>query len=222
MKSSTRATVCVFACDEPPQSLEPSLSSVLNHAPSPEIELRMGFVRAEVDFALTVGSLCPDGVTPQYYLLPGGIERFQWFGRDGLRVRAWRTVRDSCRPSRHSLEQMRRLVLHDVPLEAEYTVFLDGSPRGACATSPGEGDDCAPGADTTPLDGDLVHAGWWETLLPIMDRGVDYIGAPVWREYGPKDIERIQAKTWYLGVPFERRSGRAGVSFMRKGVIAVR
>jgi hypothetical protein len=85
MKSSIRTTVCLFACDDSPQSFEHLLWTVLNHVAPGEIELRLGFVRAEVDFALNLGSLCPDGVTPQYYLLPGGIERFQWFGRDGLR-----------------------------------------------------------------------------------------------------------------------------------------
>jgi hypothetical protein len=196
MNPSRRAMVCFFAADDSSDSFQPLLWSVLNHAPLAQIELRMGFLRAELDFCFALGELCPDLVTPQYCLLQEDIERYQWFGREGLRLRAWRTVPDRRRPRRHSLEQMRRLAIHDVPLETEYTVFLDG--------------DVA------------VQPGWWETLLPRMDRGVDYIGQPAWREYGPREIEKIQTKPWYVGVPFERRSGRAGVAYMQTGIIAVR
>jgi hypothetical protein len=88
------------------------------------------------------------------------------------------------------------LLIHDVPLETEYSVFLDG--------------DAA------------VQPGWWERLVPMMDRGIDYVGQPAWRDCGPGEIEKIQTKPWCLGVPFERRSGRAGVAYMQKGIIAAR
>jgi hypothetical protein len=56
--------------------------------------------------------------------------------------------------------------------------------------------------------------GWWEALLPLLDKGIDYIGRPAWVEYSPRDAERLQSRSWYRGVPLERRQGKPGVCFM--------
>jgi hypothetical protein len=55
---------------------------------------------------------------------------------------------------------------------------------------------------------------WRESLPAQLGKKVDYFGCPSWVEYSPNDIERLQCRPWYRGVPLERRNGRAGVSFM--------
>lgn len=59
-----------------------------------------------------------------------------------------------------------------------------------------------------------LEAGWWEALLPLLEQGTDYLGGTAWVDYAPKDLERLQSRPWYRGVPLERRDGRPGVSFM--------
>jgi hypothetical protein len=92
--------------------------------------------------------------------------------------------------------ELARLVYHDLPLTTEYAVAL---------------------AETT-----AVEAGWWEALAPLLRQRVDYIGSPHWVDYTPQQAEWLQAHPRYLGVPFERREGRLGVSFMAGGFVAVR
>ncbi len=95
-----------------------------------------------------------------------------------------------------SRNALARLVFHDVPLTAEYAICLDQNV--------------------------FVEAGWWEAIVPLLDKGVDYIGQPSWQDYRPGEAERFEASRWYLGVPHARREGRPGVSFMRDGLVAVR
>ena len=67
-----------------------------------------------------------------------------------------------------------------------------------------------------------VEAGWWDALVPLMEKGIDYIGQPGWRDYLPGEVERMQSEPWYMGVPLTRREGRLGVAFMRDGFVVVR
>jgi hypothetical protein len=93
-------------------------------------------------------------------------------------------------------EPMARLMFHDVPLATEYAVWFD--------------------------DDTFVEEGWWETLCPLFDRRVDYIGQQWWVDYLPGQEEMIRSQPWYRGVPFKHRAGRPGVGFMTGGFVAVR
>ncbi len=93
-------------------------------------------------------------------------------------------------------EPMARWMFHDAPLESEYVVWFD--------------------------DDSYVEAGWWEALLLLLERRVDYVGQPWWVNYLPGQAEMIQAQPWYRGAPFELREGRPGVHFMTGGFLAVR
>ncbi len=137
-----------------------------------------------------LGTLCADGSWPQCRVLSGGLERFQFSTKHGVSVWAWK---EAGRPTR---VQLLRVVLHDVPLDADYAVILDQSA--------------------------VVSTGWWDALAPLLARGIDYIGRPGWQEAERGDLERIQAYPWYMGVPPARHDGRPGVEFMREGFIAVR
>jgi hypothetical protein len=92
--------------------------------------------------------------------------------------------------------EILRLLFHDVPLATEYAIHLDRE--------------------------FIVEPGFWDALRPLLCGNVDYIGQPQWKPYLPAELELIRGKPWHLGVPFERRAGHAGVTFMRKGLIAVR
>jgi hypothetical protein len=94
-------------------------------------------------------------------------------------------------------ESIRRLLLFDLPVATDYVVLLSGN---LPPTEP----------------------AWWAPLAQWMEQGVDYIGVPAWQEYLPAQMETIQTQRWYLGVPFERRNGRPGVSYMVDGVTAIR
>ncbi len=93
-------------------------------------------------------------------------------------------------------EPMARLMYHDVPLDSEYAVWLD--------------------------DDSFVEEGWWQALVPLMERRVDYIGQPWWVDYLPGQTDMIQAQPWYRGVPFDMGAGRIGIWFMTGGFMAVR
>jgi hypothetical protein len=93
-------------------------------------------------------------------------------------------------------EPMARLMYHDVPLVSEYAVWLD--------------------------DDSYVEPGWWEALLPLLARKVDYIGQHWWVDHLPGQAEMIRAQPWYRGVPFDRRAGRPGTWFMTGGFMAMR
>jgi Flp pilus assembly protein TadD len=93
-------------------------------------------------------------------------------------------------------EPMARLMLHDVPLATDYVVWFD--------------------------DDSFVEEGWWETLCPLFDRGVDYIGRPWWVNYLPGQEDMVRSQSWYRGVPFDARDGRPGVWFMTGGFLALR
>jgi tetratricopeptide (TPR) repeat protein len=93
-------------------------------------------------------------------------------------------------------EPMARLMYHDVPLVSEHAVWLD--------------------------DDSYVEPGWWEALLPLLARKVDYLGQRWWVDYLPGQREMIRSQPWYRGVPFERRDGRQGTWFMTGGFMAVR
>jgi tetratricopeptide (TPR) repeat protein len=106
------------------------------------------------------------------------------------------TVRLWDSPANLYKEPMARLMYHDIPLVSEYAVWLD--------------------------DDSYVEPGWWEALLPLLARKVDYIGQRWWVDYLPGQEEMIRAQPWYRGVPFDRRAGRPGVWFMTGGFMAVR
>jgi len=106
------------------------------------------------------------------------------------------TVRLWVSPANLYKEPMARLMLHDVPLATDYVVWFD--------------------------DDSFVEEGWWETLCPLFDRGVDYIGQPWWVNYLPGQQDMVRAQSWYRGVPFEARDGRPGVWFMTGGFLALR
>jgi hypothetical protein len=71
-------------------------------------------------------------------------------------------------------------------------------------------------------DDSCVEAGWWEALLPLLDRHVDYLGQPWWVYYFPGQADMIRAQPWYRGVPFATRQGRPGVTFVTGGFVGVR
>ncbi len=93
-------------------------------------------------------------------------------------------------------EPMARYLFHDVPLTSQYAIWFD--------------------------DDSFVESGWWEALLPSLQRRVDYIGQEWWVDYLPGQKEMIQAQPWYRGVPFEVRNSKPGVHFMTGGFLAVR
>jgi tetratricopeptide (TPR) repeat protein len=93
-------------------------------------------------------------------------------------------------------EPMARLMYHDVPLVSEYAVWLD--------------------------DDSYVETGWWEALLPLLARKVDYIGQRWWVDYLPGQWDMIRAQPWYRGVPFDHRAGRPGTWFMTGGFVVTR
>ena len=93
-------------------------------------------------------------------------------------------------------EPMARYLFHDVALRTEYAIWLD--------------------------DDSFVEAGWWQALLPLLERGIDYVGQPWWVDYLPGQQEMIRAQPWYRAVEFAQRDGRAGVEFMTGGFVGVR
>jgi hypothetical protein len=99
-------------------------------------------------------------------------------------------------PDGRSNEMLARAVFHDVPLATNYVVQLE-------------------------VDA-VLESGWWESLLPLMDQGLDYIGQPAWHEYSPSQQEALQSFPWFMGVPFDRKDGRVGVSYMRPGFVVVK
>ena len=190
MSQPCQATVCVVARGDFADSFRRCLASVLEHTPRERIELRLACSDAVYSFNHALGTLCPSGCWPQQQALPGGIERFHWTAKDGLRVWAWQS------PRRLPREQLARLMFHDVALKSDYAICLDQS---AC-----------------------VEAGWWDSLVPLMEKGIDIIGQPGWHDYVAGEVERLQGEPWYMGVPLARREGRAGVAFMRDGFVAAR
>ena len=106
------------------------------------------------------------------------------------------TIRAWQSSTRLSWSQLVGLVIHDEPVETDFAVILEQDYR--------------------------VHPGWWEALVPLMKDGVDYVGQPAWHDYLPAEMEMIQARSWYLGIPFERREAKFGVSFMKRGFMVVR
>jgi tetratricopeptide (TPR) repeat protein len=93
-------------------------------------------------------------------------------------------------------EPMARLLFHDLPLTTEYVVWLD--------------------------DDSYIEEGWWQTLCPLFDREIDYVGQQWWVNYLPGQPDMIRAQPWYRGVPLEHREGRPGVWFMTGGFLAIR
>jgi hypothetical protein len=93
-------------------------------------------------------------------------------------------------------EPMARHMFYRKPLTTEYTIWFD--------------------------DDSHVEAGWWDALVPVLDRGIDYIGQEWWANYFPGQAEMIAQQPWYRRVPFARRDGQPGVRFMTGGFIALR
>jgi tetratricopeptide (TPR) repeat protein len=116
--------------------------------------------------------------------------------RESYVSRGGMTVRLWVSPANLYKWPMVRLMFHDVPLTTDYAVWFD--------------------------DDSFVEEGWWETLCPLFDRGVDYIGQPWWVNHLPGQEDMLRAQSWYRGVPFEARDGRPGVWFMTGGFLALR
>jgi hypothetical protein len=190
MTRPTQAVVCSLAEGDSLDAFCTCLESVLAHTPHERIELRCAFGGAPDGLAYALGTLCPDDVLPRQQALPGGVRRFDLTAADGLRLWAWDA------PVRFGRARLLRHLFFDVPLSAEYAVWLD--------------------------QGTAVTAGWWDELAPLLEGRVDYIGHADWHGYRPGEAERRQTEGWYLGVPVERRDGKAGVAFCREGLIAVR
>jgi tetratricopeptide (TPR) repeat protein len=93
-------------------------------------------------------------------------------------------------------EPMARLMYHDMPLVSEYAVWLD--------------------------DDSYVEPGWWEALLPLLARHVDYVGQRWWVDHLPGQADMIRSQPWYRGVPFDRGAGRLGTWFMTGGFVVAR
>jgi len=91
---------------------------------------------------------------------------------------------------------LRRHLFHDVPLRTDYV---------ACVA-----------ADAS------LEAGWWDALAPLLDDGADYVGQPAWHPYSQPQMDMIQTQPWFMGVPFDRREGRPGVSYMKPGLVVMR
>jgi hypothetical protein len=89
-----------------------------------------------------------------------------------------------------------RQLIHDVNIKSEYVIVLNY--------------------------GNSLEVGWWEALLPLLEKGTDYIGQLAWHEYSSAELDLIQTFPWYVGVPFDRREGRIGVSYMAPGFMVVR
>src|SRR5437660_980045 len=89
-----------------------------------------------------------------------------------------------------------RQLFHDVPIKSDYVVCLN--------------------------DDSLLLAGWWEALGGVFNQGIDYVGQSSWHPYSAAQLEAVQSFPWYMGVPFDRREGKPGVSYMRAGFMAVR
>ena len=187
---SRRVTICIASAEPSAESIRRCVGNLVEHTPLTDIELRLGFCRADHDFYQILGILCPDRAVPEYRRLPQGMERFQWVGRDNLPIRAWSALGGS------SNEMLVRAMFHDVPLVTKYVVQMK-------------------------VDA-LLEAGWWESLVPLMDQGIDYIGQPAWHEYSPSQQEALQNFPWYMGVPFDHKDGRVGVSYMRPGFVVVK
>ena|ERR1700677_2607090 len=189
-----RVTVCL-SVNQTDCSIEDFLEKTVKYAPASPWELRLGFDADTHAFHYSVGLLCGAGSTPVQHLLPDDVERFHWLSRDGLIVRAWLTSEGSSRRRSGSRAQLTRLVCHDVPLESEYVIFLEGS---------------------------CIKEGWWELIEPLLNGDNDYIGHRQWTDYSPDQLEQIQLRPWYMGVPFEKRDGRPGVSNVPWGMMAVK
>jgi tetratricopeptide (TPR) repeat protein len=133
-----------------------------------------------------------------------GLDEDAWthdLSADGVRRAAFTaaggtTVRIWDSPVNLYKEPMARLMYHDVPLRSEYAVWLD--------------------------DDSYVEPGWWEALLPLLARKVDYIGQRWWVDYLTGQADMLRAQPWHRGVPFDRRAGRPGTWFMTGGFVVTR
>jgi hypothetical protein len=99
-------------------------------------------------------------------------------------------------PGGLALASLARLLYHDVAVPTEYVINLS--------------------------TGRPVAAGWWQALQPLLEQQIDYIGAPEWWVYAPQLLAALPAHPWYMGVPWARRDGQAGVPFLGGAVVAVR
>jgi tetratricopeptide (TPR) repeat protein len=185
-----RATVCILTFGDHPQFFRRCLDSVLRHTPLGRIELRLGFNEAPASLEYARQVLQAEAGAAQSHVIGGGVRRFCYVSRDHLQVRLW----DS--PINLYKEPMARLMLHDVPIDTDYLVWLD--------------------------DDSFVEEGWWQCLCPLFDRSVDYIGQAWWFDFLPGQEEMIRAQPWFRGVPFEHRHGRPGAWFMTGGFFAIR
>jgi hypothetical protein len=184
------AIVCLTVRRGSPDDFPRLVPHILHCASRTGVETRLAFGRAQYGLYTAIAALNPECGSPKRYQLPAGAERFELSTVDGRRVLAWHTERHLSR------EELVRLMLHDVPLEAEYAVCLD--------------------QDTVLAD------KWWEALGPQLAHGADVIAPRGWHEYAAGEVERLQGQPWYVGVPVERREGRAGVGGVRGGFFAIR
>jgi hypothetical protein len=191
MAPSRLAAIFIFVGRASGEHFPGFVQDVIANLPAKSVEIRMGFSQCDYGFFNVLGGLCPDGVTPEHHEIPGGVQRFQWVGRNELTIRAWVSSTSEITAGR-----MAQRMYHDVKLDCEYVIFLNG---------------------------DLpIKSGWWEALAPRLEERIDYIGKSSWHDYSVAQLEAIQSHAWYMGIPFDRREGRLGVSFVPWGLLAVR
>jgi hypothetical protein len=207
----TEISICLPAARDASYSFVSRLNTLLKHTPLKQVELRFGFVLATPCRDYVLEKLVSKRHPMSRHQLPMGIERYHFKSTRRCDVWAWATRAPG--PNRSPFlpevwpggkwmdEAAQRLLmmqhlLHDVRLTTEYAI---------CLAEDGE-----------------VDAGWWERLTPIMDEKVDYFGTPAWHAYTPREVERIQTQPWYMGVPWARRDGKAGVEFMTGPVVGIR
>jgi hypothetical protein len=134
-------------------------------------------------------------------LAEDGVMPARYLLADGVERLQWTTgkglsVQAWHTPTALTQDQLTRLLFHDVPLHTDYVIRL--------------------------ADDFEMEAGWWEALEPLLEKGVDYIGQSTWRDFLPGEAEMIQSQPWYMGVPFARREGKIGISWMTGTFLAVR
>lgn len=117
MNAAPAAALCITTAGERFGRFRDCLESVLATTPPDAVEWRLAFCQAQTAFHYALGRLLPDGVTPQYARLPGGVERYTW-AAPGPRVWLWDI------PVRADDDSVDRLLYHDVTLTADYVVRL--------------------------------------------------------------------------------------------------
>jgi SAM-dependent methyltransferase len=189
------ATVCLAVSDAASEAWRRCLEVVLAHSPRDAFALRFAGREAPESLAYLLGRLTPDGLAPEYALLPGQVERFWWDG-PGPAVAVWHA------PPGCDDDTLARLPCCDLAPEGDFLLWL--RPDDALGASWWEavrpllqpGIDCIgrpAWADLGPEQVEWVRAQPWYRGVPFaMAKGrprVRHPGGPVvglrtacWRE----------------------------------------